>query len=68
MTHSNVWDFEAVMRARLDPGHVAYLAQGSDDLGTIAANRAGFKKIGLGRGGSSTSATPICQSISSANA
>jgi isopentenyl diphosphate isomerase/L-lactate dehydrogenase-like FMN-dependent dehydrogenase len=43
----NVWDFETVMRARLDPGHVAYLAQGSDDLGTIAANRTGFKKIGL---------------------
>ena len=35
------------MRERLDPGHVAYLAQGSDDLGTIAANRTGFKKIGL---------------------
>ena len=43
----NVWDFETVMRAKLDPGHVAYLAQGSDDLGTIAANRNGFKKIGL---------------------
>jgi 4-hydroxymandelate oxidase len=43
----NVWDFETAMRAKLDPGHVAYLAQGSDDLGTIEANRTGFKKIGL---------------------
>ena len=43
----NVWDFENVMRKKLDPGHVAYLAQGSDDLGTLAANRNGFKKIGL---------------------
>ncbi len=43
----NVWDFETAMRERLDPGHVAYLAQGSDDLGTIAANRTGFKKWGL---------------------
>ena len=43
----NVWDFEAVMRERFDPGHVAYLAQGSDDLGTIAANRNGYKKLGL---------------------
>jgi 4-hydroxymandelate oxidase len=43
----NVWDFEAVLRNRLNPGHFAYMAQGSDDLGTIAANRAGFQKIGL---------------------
>ncbi len=43
----NVWDFEAALRARLNAGHFAYMAQGSDDLGTIAANRAGFTKIGL---------------------
>ena len=43
----NVWDFENALRARLNPGHFAYMAQGSDDLGTIAANRAGFGKIGL---------------------
>jgi isopentenyl diphosphate isomerase/L-lactate dehydrogenase-like FMN-dependent dehydrogenase len=43
----NVWDFEAVLRSRLNPGHFAYMAQGSDDFGTIAANRAGFAKIGL---------------------
>ena len=43
----NVWDFENALRASLNPGHFAYMAQGSDDLGTIAANRAGFSKIGL---------------------
>jgi isopentenyl diphosphate isomerase/L-lactate dehydrogenase-like FMN-dependent dehydrogenase len=43
----NVWDFEAALRTRLNPGHYAYMAQGSDDLGTIAANRAGFQKIAL---------------------
>jgi isopentenyl diphosphate isomerase/L-lactate dehydrogenase-like FMN-dependent dehydrogenase len=43
----NVFDFEPVMRASLNPGHYAYMAQGSDDLGTIAANRHGFEKIQL---------------------
>src|SRR5687767_4696357 len=43
----NVWDFENALRARLNPGHFAYMAQGSDDFGTIAANRDGFGKIGL---------------------
>src|SRR5688572_23221620 len=43
----NVWDFENALRSRLNPGHFAYMAQGSDDLGTIGANRAGFGKIGL---------------------
>jgi 4-hydroxymandelate oxidase len=43
----NVWDFEPVVRSRLNPGHYAYIAQGSDDFGTMAANRAGFAKIGL---------------------
>jgi isopentenyl diphosphate isomerase/L-lactate dehydrogenase-like FMN-dependent dehydrogenase len=43
----NVWDFEAAIRKTLNAGHYAYLAQGSDDFGTIAANRAGFQKIGL---------------------
>jgi len=43
----NVWDFEAVLRARLNAGHYAYMAQGADDFGTIGANRAGFAKIGL---------------------
>jgi isopentenyl diphosphate isomerase/L-lactate dehydrogenase-like FMN-dependent dehydrogenase len=43
----NVWDFEAVIRSRINAGHYAYMAQGADDFGTIAANRAGFAKIGL---------------------
>lgn len=43
----NVWDFEAAIRNSLNAGHYAYIAQGSDDLGTIAANRAGFQKLGL---------------------
>ena len=43
----NVWDFEAAIRKSLNAGHYAYIAQGSDDLGTIAANRAGFQKLGL---------------------
>ncbi len=43
----NVWDFEAAMRARVNAGHYAYMAQGADDFGTIAANRAGFTKIKL---------------------
>jgi isopentenyl diphosphate isomerase/L-lactate dehydrogenase-like FMN-dependent dehydrogenase len=43
----NVWDFEAVIRSKLNAGHYAYMAQGADDFGTIAANREGFAKIGL---------------------
>jgi 4-hydroxymandelate oxidase len=43
----NVWDFEAVIRSRINAGHYAYMAQGADDFGTIAANRAGFAKLGL---------------------
>ncbi len=43
----NVWDFEPAMHARVNAGHYAYMAQGADDFGTIAANRAGFKKIKL---------------------
>ena len=43
----NVWDFEPVMRNAVGAHHYAYMAQGADDLGTIAANRAGFKKIEL---------------------
>src|SRR5687767_5436165 len=43
----NVWDFEAVIRSRINAGHYAYMAQGADDFGTIAANRAGFAKFGL---------------------
>ena len=43
----NVWDFESAIRKGLNAGHYAYIAQGSDDHGTIAANRAAFQKIGL---------------------
>ena len=43
----NVWDFETAIRKSLNAGHYAYVAQGSDDFGTIAANRAAFQKIGL---------------------
>ena len=43
----NVFDLEVVMKSRINPGHWAYMAQGADDLGTIAANRAGFAKIQL---------------------
>ena len=43
----NVYDLEVVMKSRLSPGHWAYTAQGADDLGTIAANRAAFSKIQL---------------------
>jgi 4-hydroxymandelate oxidase len=43
----NVWDFEAAIRTKLNAGHYAYVAQGSDDFGTIAANRAAYQKIGL---------------------
>ena len=30
----NVWDFEPAMRARVNAGHYAYMAQGADDFGT----------------------------------
>ena len=43
----NVWDFETAVRTKLNAGHYAYVAQGSDDFGTIAANRAAYQKIGL---------------------
>jgi isopentenyl diphosphate isomerase/L-lactate dehydrogenase-like FMN-dependent dehydrogenase len=43
----NVWDFEPVLRNNVNAGHYAYLAQGADDFGTMAANRRGFDKIRL---------------------
>ena len=43
----NVFDFEPVMRNAVGPGHYAYMAQGADDLGTIAANRRGYQEIQL---------------------
>jgi isopentenyl diphosphate isomerase/L-lactate dehydrogenase-like FMN-dependent dehydrogenase len=38
----NVFDFEPVAKKKLPPAHWAYLATGSDDDGTIRANREGF--------------------------
>ena len=43
----NVFDFEPVLRSKISAPHYAYMAQGADDMGTIAANRAGFRKIEL---------------------
>jgi isopentenyl diphosphate isomerase/L-lactate dehydrogenase-like FMN-dependent dehydrogenase len=43
----NVYDLEIVMKSRMNPGHWVYTAQGADDMGTIAANRAAFGKIQL---------------------
>jgi 4-hydroxymandelate oxidase len=43
----NVLDFEPVAKAKLPPAHWAYLATGSDDDGTIRANREGFTRVEL---------------------
>jgi 4-hydroxymandelate oxidase len=43
----NVFDFEPVARKKLPPAHWAYLATGSDDDGTIRANREGFSRYEL---------------------
>ena len=43
----NVFDFEAVARERLPAAHFGYLATGSDDDGTIGANREGFTRFQL---------------------
>jgi len=45
----NVFDFEPAAKAKAPPAHWGYLATGTDDDGTIRANREGF-------GASSTSA------------
>jgi hypothetical protein len=38
----DVFDFEPVARAKMSTAHWAYLATGTDDDGTIRANREGF--------------------------
>ena len=38
----NVFDFEPVARKKVPPAHWGYLATGSDDDGTIRANREGY--------------------------
>jgi isopentenyl diphosphate isomerase/L-lactate dehydrogenase-like FMN-dependent dehydrogenase len=43
----DVFDFEAVARAELPPGHWGYLSTGVDDDATIQANRDGFAKFQL---------------------
>ncbi|MBI3790138.1 MAG: alpha-hydroxy-acid oxidizing protein, partial [Gemmatimonadetes bacterium] len=43
----NVFDFEPVARKNIPVAHWAYLATGTDDDGTIRANREGFEKWSL---------------------
>ncbi|MDJ0869238.1 MAG: alpha-hydroxy acid oxidase [Myxococcota bacterium] len=43
----NVFDFRAVAKQRLSPGHYAYLATGVDHERGLHANRAGFGRFGL---------------------
>lgn len=43
----SVFDFEPVARKKLPPAHWAYMATGSDDDGTIRANREGFTRYEL---------------------
>jgi isopentenyl diphosphate isomerase/L-lactate dehydrogenase-like FMN-dependent dehydrogenase len=40
----DVFDFEALARTKLPPAHWGYLATGTDDDGTIEANRDGYKR------------------------
>lgn len=41
----NVFDFHEVAKQKLMPGHYTYLALGTDDGGTLRANREGFRKF-----------------------
>ena len=43
----DVFDFEPVARKKLPPAHWGYLATGTDDDGTIRANREGFTRWDL---------------------
>ncbi len=43
----NVFDFHEVARQVLIPGHYTYMALGTDDGGTLQANRAGFEQFRL---------------------
>jgi len=43
----NVFDFEPAMRARVNAGHFAYMAQGADDGTILRVNRLGFDKFQL---------------------
>jgi isopentenyl diphosphate isomerase/L-lactate dehydrogenase-like FMN-dependent dehydrogenase len=43
----DVFDFEAVARMNLSPAHFGYLETGTDDEGTVKANREGFTRYQL---------------------
>ncbi len=43
----NVFDFHEVAKQTLMPGHYTYMALGTDDGGTVRANREGFAKYQL---------------------
>jgi 4-hydroxymandelate oxidase len=43
----NVFDFEPVARKKVPPAHWGYLATGSDDDGTLRANREGYARWDL---------------------
>ena len=43
----DVFDFEPVARKNLPPAHFGYMATGTDDDGTIRANREGFNRYQL---------------------
>jgi 4-hydroxymandelate oxidase len=43
----NVFDFEPVIRAKVNPGHYAYMAQGADDGAIMRINREGFDELQL---------------------
>ncbi len=43
----DVFDFEAVARKNLLPAHLGYLETGTDDDGTVRANREGFNRYQL---------------------
>ncbi len=43
----NVFDFHEVVKQSLQAGHYTYMASGSDDGGTVRANREGFGKVRL---------------------
>lgn len=43
----NVFDFHEVTKQSFLPGHYTYMSLGSDDGGTLRANREGFRKVQL---------------------
>ena len=43
----DVFDFEPVAKRNIPVGHWAYLASGTDDDGTVRANREGFDRIAM---------------------